>query len=69
MVKPVRLESHDPHAKVDATIIIILIVVLIVFMFLARGTEINIATYQDVPGISWAPVSLMSAATASARSA
>ena len=62
--KPLRLESHDPHAKVDATIIIILIFVLIVFMFLARGTEINIAGYENLRAIDppiWAPVSLITA--------
>ncbi len=58
--KPLRLESDDAHAKVDATIIICLIFVLIVFMFLARGTEINIGQYEGhlaivAPG--WAPVS------------
>jgi Fe-S oxidoreductase len=60
--KPLRLESDDAHAKVDATIIICLIFVLIVFMFLARGTEINIGQYEGhlaigAPG--WAPVSAL----------
>ena len=58
--KPLRLESHDAHAKVDATIIICLIFVLIVFMFLARGTEINIGQYEGLLAIGspgWAPVS------------
>jgi Fe-S oxidoreductase len=60
--KPLRLESHDPHAKVDATIIICLIFVLIVFMFLARGTEINIGQYEGLLAIGspgWAPVSAL----------
>jgi len=58
--KPLRLESDDAHAKVDATIIICLIFVLIVFMFLARGTEINIGQYEGLLAIGspgWAPVS------------
>jgi len=58
--KPLRLESDDSHAKVDATIIICLIFVLIVFMFLARGTEINIAQYEDnlaIGSVAWAPIS------------
>ena len=68
IIKPVRLESDDPHAKVEATIIIALIFVLVVFMFLARGTEINIALYEQdhVEGFKapispavWAPVSLL----------
>jgi len=61
IVKPLRLEADDPHAKVDATIIISLIYVLIVFMFLLRGTEINLGNYEGNPAIShpgfWAPVS------------
>jgi Fe-S oxidoreductase len=60
--KPLRLESDDAHAKVDATIIICLIFVLIVFMFLARGTEINIGRYEGKLAIgspAWAPVSAL----------
>lgn len=60
--KPLRLESDDAHAKVDATIIICLIFVLIVFMFLARGTEINIGRYEGRLAIGspgWAPVSAL----------
>ncbi|MEW6444272.1 MAG: (Fe-S)-binding protein [bacterium] len=60
--KPVRLQSDDAHAKVDATIIISLILVLIVFMFLARGAEMNLAQYEEKPVIDpagWAPVSFL----------
>ena len=60
VTKPMRLEFDDPGAKVDATIIISLIYVLIVFMFLLRGAEMNVANYQGHPGIDpsfWAPVS------------
>ncbi len=58
--KPLRLEADDAHAKVDATIIICLIFVLVVFMFLARGTDINIAQYEGelaIGSTAWAPVS------------
>jgi len=60
VVKPLRLESDDPGAKVDATIIIALIYVLIIFMFLMRGAEMNVANYEGNPSIHpsfWAPVS------------
>ncbi len=66
VIKPLRLESDDPKAKVDATIIIGLIYVLIIFMFLLRGTEINIANYEaehvagfqaPISAAIWAPVS------------
>jgi len=62
VIKPLRLESDDPGAKVDATIIICLIYVLIVFMFLLRGAEMNVANYEGHPTIdpSWfAPVSYL----------
>ncbi len=58
--KPLRLESDDAHAKVDATIIIGLIFVLIIFMFLMRGAEINTARYQgelEIGSTAWAPIS------------
>lgn len=60
--KPLRLETDDPHAKVDATIIICLILVLIVFMFLARGAEMNLTKFEGEPAIhpsGWAPVSFL----------
>ncbi len=62
IIKPVRLESDDPQAKIEATIIIALIFVLVVFMFLLRGTEVNIAVYEQNPAIDppiWAPVSYL----------
>lgn len=62
IIKPLRLESDDSHAKIEATIIIALIFVLVVFMFLLRGTEINIAAYEQNPAIDppiWAPVSYL----------
>jgi Fe-S oxidoreductase len=68
VAKPLRLEADDPHAKVDATIIISLIFVLIIFMFLLRGSEINLNQYEvsraqahpliSVPAF-WAPVSFV----------
>ena len=54
ILKPARLESDDPHAKVDATIILAMIFVLVVFMFLTRGLEIN--KFAEVP-TAWAPAS------------
>jgi Fe-S oxidoreductase len=60
--KPLRLEADDSHAKVDATIIISLILVLVVFMFLARGAEMNLAKFEGEPAIDpavWAPVSYL----------
>jgi Fe-S oxidoreductase len=62
VIKPLRLESDDPGAKVDATIIICLIYVLIVFMFLLRGAEMNVASYEGHPTIDpsfFAPVSYL----------
>ena len=62
VIKPVRLESDDPKAKVDATIIIALIYVLIVFMFLLRGSEMNLAAYEGHPlihPVAWAPISYL----------
>ncbi len=62
VVKPLRLESDDPHAKVDATIIMCLIFVLIIFMFLERGADINIGRYEGSLAIgspAWAPISAL----------
>ena len=74
--KPLRLESDDAHAKVDATIIIGLIFVLIIFMFLMRGAEVNSRSGPQggrrsplsLPGGSWAGPSPRMCNSASRRS-
>ncbi|MFC1889659.1 (Fe-S)-binding protein [Thermodesulfobacteriota bacterium] len=59
ILKPDRLKTDDPHARVDATIILSLIFVLVIFMFLTRGLEMN--RFQEIPG-GWAPISAFCAA-------
>ncbi len=63
IAKPIRLETDDPHTKVDATIIISLIFVLIVFMFFERGAEINIGRMEGAAAIGtpqiWMPFSYL----------
>jgi Fe-S oxidoreductase len=61
ILKPIRLQTDDPHTKIDATIIISLIFVLIVFMFFERGAEINMARLEGGGAIKnplvWTPFS------------
>ncbi len=59
ILKPDRLKTDDPHARIDATIILSLIFVLVIFMFLTRGLEMN--RYAEIPA-RWAPVSALCAA-------
>lgn len=54
ILKPFRLRTDDPHAIIDATIILGVVFVLLVFMFLTRGLEIN--RFGEIP-VVWAPIS------------
>ncbi|MDY6935309.1 MAG: (Fe-S)-binding protein [Spirochaetota bacterium] len=47
MLKPVRLEAKDPHAKVDATVIIILISLIILTLFGINGAELSEKLAED----------------------
>ena len=59
IVKPKRLRSDDSSAKKDAALILSWITALVLFMWLLRGAEAQLATAQGfvAGGMKWSPVS------------
>lgn len=55
VLKPRRLETDDTHAPKEALFILTLILGLVVFMWLARGAEANLA--GDAEAVKWSPIS------------
>ena len=56
ILKPRRLETSDPKAGREALFILSLIFGLVLFMFLARAAESNLA--GDLHALRWSPVSM-----------